>query len=126
MLLYLTSNGKSGLADAAARESGLTLKKLTGAFSLKNIVIKDMRNYTAAKYFAVDASCCEEAPEAFVTALQSFQMMFSARVIVILSGCENQDKYIQGLVSCGITNIVTGETPDEVTAELLECCPKPE
>lgn len=88
MLLYLASNGKSTLIDHAAADKELTVKKLVGKFSLKSFVTKDMRNYAAAKYFAVDAACAEETSGDFTVALQSFQMMFSARIIVILSGCE--------------------------------------
>lgn len=121
MLLYLTSNGKSALVDAAAKEKELNVKKLTGKFSLKSIVTKDMRNYAAARFFAVDVSCCEESPEDFCIALQSFQMMFSARIIVILSGCENGDGYLPRLISCGVVNLVTADTPEAVTGELLEC-----
>ena len=121
MLLYLASNGKSTLIDRAAAEKELTAKKLVGRFSLKSFVTKDMRNYAAAKYFAVDAACAEESAGDFTVALQSFQMMFSARIIVILSGCENADDYISRLISAGVTNIVTADTLEAVTEELSEC-----
>lgn len=121
MLLYLTSNGKGMLVDDAARKKELNVKKLMGKFSLKSIVTRDMRNYTAVRYFAVDAACCEEAPDDFCVALRSFQMMFSARIVVILSGCENADDYLSRLIECGVYNIVTADTPDGVTDELLEC-----
>lgn len=121
MLLYLTSSGKSSLVDAAANKMELNVKKLIGKFNLKSIVAKDMRNYTAAKIFVVDASCCEETPEEFCVALQSFQMMFSTRIIVILSGCEEEESYLSCLLTCDITNIITADTPDAVTDELMEC-----
>ena len=121
MLLYLTSSGKSSLVDAAANKMELNVKKLIGKFNLKSIVAKDMRNYTAAKFFVVDASCCEETPEEFCVALQSFQMMFNIRIIVILSGCTDENGYLSRLLDCGITNIVTADTPDAVTDELMEC-----
>lgn len=121
MLLYLTSSGKCNLVDAAAKEKELNVKKLIGKFSLQSIVTKDMRNYTAARFFVVDASCCEESPEDFCMALQSFQMMFDIRIIVILSGCTDENGYLSHLLDCGITNIVTADTPDAVTDELMEC-----
>ena len=89
MLLYLTSNQKSNLIDPAVRNMTLPAKKLVGRFSLKSFVTKDMRNYANAKFFVVDAACIEESGNDFTLALQSFQMMFSARIIVILSGCED-------------------------------------
>lgn len=68
MLLYLTSRRKRALVDAAAKESDLNVKKLTGKFSLKNMVARDMRNYAAVHFFAVDVCCCEESPEEFCVA----------------------------------------------------------
>ena len=56
MLLYLTSNQKSGLIDGAAREMLLPSKKLVGKFSLKSFVTKDMRNYATAKFFLIGAA----------------------------------------------------------------------
>ena len=73
MLLYLTSNQKSGLIDGAAREMLLPSKKLVGKFSLKSFVTKDMRNYATAKFFLIDAACIEESGEDFTLALRSFR-----------------------------------------------------
>ena len=56
MLLYLTSNQKSGLIDGAAHEMLMPSKKLVGKFSLKSFVTKDMRNYATAKFFLIDAA----------------------------------------------------------------------
>ena len=60
MLLYLTSNQKSGLIDGVTREMLMPSKKLVGKFSLKSFVTKDMRNYATAKFFLIDAACIEE------------------------------------------------------------------
>lgn len=121
MLLYLTGNDKSGLIDAAAKEKELTVKKLVGKFSLRSFVTRDMRNYATAKYFAVDFSCVEESLDDFIVALQSFQMMLSSRIIVILSGCENIEESAGRLTSIGVVNLVTADTLDAVTEELAEC-----
>ena len=63
MLLYLTSNQKSGLIDGVTREMLMPSKKLVGKFSLKSFVTKDMRNYATAKFFLIDAACIEESGE---------------------------------------------------------------
>ena len=120
MLLYLTSNQKSGLIDGAAREMLLPSKKLVGKFSLKSFVTKDMRNYATAKFFLIDAACIEESGEDFTLALRSFQMMFSARIIVILSGCEDMSGCIQRLLSIGVVNLITAETLEDAADELKE------
>ena len=120
MLLYLTSNQKSGLIDGAAREMLMPSKKLVGKFSLKSFVTKDMRNYATAKFFLIDAACIEESGEDFTLALRSFQMMFSARIIVILSGCEDVRGCIQRLSSIGVVNLITAETLEDAADELKE------
>ena len=120
MLLYLTSNQKSNLIDPAVRNMTLPAKKLVGRFSLKSFVTKDMRNYANAKFFVVDAACIEESGNDFSLALQSFQMMFSARIIVILSGCEDVNGEVQRLLSIGVVNLVTGETMEDALDELTE------
>ena len=120
MLLYLTSNQKSGLIDGAAREMLLPSKKLVGKFSLKSFVTKDMRNYATAKFFLIDAACIEESGEDFTLALRSFQMMFSARIFVILSGCEDMSGCIQRLLSIGVVNLITAETLEDAADELKE------
>ena len=120
MLLYLTSNKKCGLMDEAVRQMEMPVKKLVGKFSLKSFVTKDMRNYTTAKFFAVDYDSAEEALDDFTVALQSFQMMFSARIIVILSGCTEQADLLDRLISIGVVNVVTADTLQEATEEILE------
>lgn len=69
---------------------------------------------------AQDAACIEESGNDFTLALQSFQMMFSARIIVILSGCEDVNGEVQRLLSIGVVNLVTGETMEDALDELTE------
>ena len=79
-----------------------------------------MRNYATAKFFLIDAACIEESGEDFALALRSFQMMFSARIIVILSGCEDMSGCIQQLLSIGVVNLITAETLEDAADELRD------
>ena len=101
--------------------SVLTSSSKHGKFALRSFVAKDMRNYSAAKFFIIDRSCAEDGEDDFIIAIQSFQMMFSARIIIILSGFDNLDAYMDRLFSIGIYNIITAETQDEFNDELMEC-----
>lgn len=121
MLLYLTSNGKSSLADRAAEETGVLVKKLSGKFSLRSFVTRDMRNYSTARFFAVDRSCVEESAGEFITALQSFQMICSARIIAVLSGCPDAEDCTERLLSIGVTNIVSADSAAGAGTEFCEC-----
>lgn len=120
MLLYLSSNGKSGLTDFMEGQE-LVIKKLIGRFSLKLFVAKDMRNYIGCKYFLVDVYCIEEQLDDFIVALQSMQIMLNVRIIPILSDIENVDAYIGRLVDIGVTDIVTADNIDDIKDELIEC-----
>lgn len=120
MLLYLSSNGKSGLTDFMEGQE-FVIKKLIGRFSLKQFVTKDLRNYVGCKFFLLDVSCIEEQLDEFIIALQSCQMMFDARIIPVLSDMENTDRYISRLVDIGMTDIVTADSIDGIKDELTEC-----
>ena len=90
MLLYLTSNKNRSLIDGAAKETNLAVKKLAGKYVLRNFIVKEIRNFTAIKCLVVDVSCAEDSLEDFSIALQSFQMMFSAKVVVLLKDTGTQ------------------------------------
>lgn len=66
-------------------------------------------------------NCIEEQLDDFIVALQSFQIMFDARIIPDLSGMENIDCCIGRLVDIGVTDIVTAYSMDGIKDELVEC-----
>ena len=47
-------------------------------------------------------------------------MMFSTRIIVILSGCEDMSGCIQRLLSIGVVNLITAETLEDAADELRD------
>lgn len=120
LLLYLSSNEKSGLIGLLEGQE-IVVKKLIGRFSLKQFVAKDLRNYAGCKFFVLDIFCIEEQLDDFIVALRSFQMMFGARIVPILSGLENIDVYINRLVDINVTDIITADSLDGIKDELSEC-----
>ena len=120
MLLYLSSNGKSGLTDLLEGQE-LVVKKLVGKFSLKQFVAKDLRNYTGCKFFLLDVSCIEEQLDDFIVALRSMQIMLDVRIIPLLSGMEKAEAYIGRLVDIGVTDIVAADSQDGIRDELGQC-----
>ncbi len=120
MLLYLTSNKNKDLIDEAVREKDCAVKKLVGKYVLRNFIVKDIRNYSAIRFFIVDAACTKDSVENFCTALKSFQMMFPTKIIVVLSGNEKKQAYIDHLTDAGIENLITEDDPDMATAQLTE------
>ena len=120
MLLYLTSSKNRDLIDKAVKEKECTVKKLVGKYVLQKFMVKDIRNYSAIRYFVVDASCTKNSIEQFCMALQSFQMMFPAKIIVVLSGHEKKQDYIDRLMAAGIDSLVTEDEADIAAVQLLE------
>lgn len=120
MLLYLTSNKNRNLIDKAAKETTLAVKKLVGKYVLRSFITKEIRNFTAVRYFVVDSACAEDSIGDFCIALQSFQMMFSAKVVVLLSGNEDKAEYAERLSAAGITNLITEDTPEGIAAKLTD------
>lgn len=62
--------------------------------------------------------------EDFIIAIKSFQMMFNARIIVVLSGTKTESDYINRLIEIGVTEIVTATTVEALEEEVLECLSK--
>lgn len=121
MLLYLTGMDRVNLLDFVENESGMIPKKMTGKFSLMQFVIRDMRNYAHVKYFVIDKAAVSEDEVGFIEAINSFQTMFSARIIVICEDCSEHDTFLRKLIMSGVTDIVTAADIKEIQAEILEC-----
>jgi hypothetical protein len=107
------------LLDGAARELSLHIRRLSGSFSLSEFVTRDMRRYASCRFFCVERSAIAEDEKAFVEALQSCQMMFGARIVVILES--DTDGLLRELVRIGVTDIVTAADGDERCRQITGC-----
>jgi hypothetical protein len=124
MILYLARNESINLLDKAASENSLHIRKLSGNFSLSEFIVKDMRKYASCRYFCVERAAADEKDNEFLEALKSFQMMFSARVIVIYETeyqMEHLDSFTRELAQIGVTDIVTAFDMDEKLEQIAEC-----
>ena len=124
MILYLSRNESANLLDRAASENSLHIRKLSGNFSLSEFIVKDMRKYASCRYFCVERIAADEKDNEFLEAVKSFQMMFSARVIVIYETeyhMEHLDDFTRELVKIGVTDIVTAADMDEKLDQIAEC-----
>jgi hypothetical protein len=65
---------------------------MSGSFSLSEFITIEMRKYASCRYFCVDRRAITEKDGEFIGALQSFQMMNSARVIADIPGDIHIDK----------------------------------
>jgi len=121
MILYLSRNENVNLLDRAANEKSLHIRKMSGSFTLSEFVARDMRNYASSRFFCVERLCITEKDAEFLEALQSFLMMYTARVIVIHESLSETDTLTRGLVKIGVTNIVASPDMDEKLVQIAEC-----
>ena len=118
MILYLSRNESANLLDVAASDNALHIRKMSGSFSLLEFINMDMRKYASCRIFCIERLAITEKDAEFLEALQSFKMMYSARVVIIL---ENADGLTKELVKIGVTNIVTAADEDEKLEQIAEC-----
>jgi hypothetical protein len=119
VILYLSRNESANLLDGAARELSLHIRRLSGSFTLSEFVTKDMRRYASCRFFCVERSAITEDDGGFIAALQSCQMMFGARIIVILEN--DTDGLARELVRIGVTDIVTAADEEGKQRQIAEC-----
>jgi len=121
MILYLSRNESANLLDMAASEKSLHIRKMSGNFSLSEFIVMEMRKYASCRYFCVERLAITEKDSEFLEALQSFQMMYSARVIVIHESMSDTESLTRGLVQIGVTDIVTAPDMDDKLAQIADC-----
>ncbi|MGV2881740.1 hypothetical protein [Paenibacillus taichungensis] len=119
MILYLTSEARVNLLDYLEQE--LPIKKLVGSFSLLSFVVKDMRNFSHARFVVLDRMAISESDEDLVQALLSYQTIYGMRVIIIAEGLPAGSLFIQQLLQIGILDIVTASEIEQLHDELKEC-----
>jgi hypothetical protein len=124
MVLYLARNESVNLLDKAASDNSLHIRKLSGNFNLTEFVAKDMRRYAGSKFFCVDRLAITEKDNEFLGALESLQMMYSMRIIVIYETAQHMEhlnSLTRGLVNIGVYDIVTATDTDEKQEQIYEC-----
>ena len=121
MILYLSRNESVDLLDHIASEKSLHIRKLSGSFSLAEFIVRDMRKFASCRYFCVERLAVSEKDKEFLEALRSFQMMYSARIIVIHESASEADSLTKGLMQIGITDIVAASDKTEKLAQIAEC-----
>lgn len=121
MILYLSRNENAALLDGVAADKSLHIRKVSGNFGLHEFIVRDMRKFASCRYFCVERLAITEKDSDFLEALQSFQMMYDARIIVINESVSEVDGLTRGLIQIGVTDIVTAPDMTEKLNQLAEC-----
>lgn len=118
MLLYISSNESIGIFDFLSAKSCMVIKKLTGAFKLKQFVIYDMRSLNHYAYFAIDLKALRDTEDEIIEAVIAFKKMFSSRVIFYIENIESNVELIKRLVEQGVYNIISADIVENLKEEI--------
>lgn len=121
MVLYLCNNQNINLFDFLDREKGMSIKKMSGIFKLKQFVIHDVRNLSQFRFFIIDLKALKDNEIEIVEAITAFGIMYSARIILFAEGFDGDSSLITKLIELGIYNIITSKEFEEIKEEMLEC-----
>lgn len=121
MILYLSRSESANLLDEAAEALAVSVSKVSGNLCLSEFIIRDMRKYASCQFFCVERLALTETDKEFLEALQSFQMMYKARIIVIKESTRETDSLVRGLAQIGVTDIVTAPDMAEKLIQINEC-----
>jgi hypothetical protein len=121
MILYLSRNESTNLPGNAINEKSMPVRRITGSFCLSEFITLDMRRYAGCQYFCVERDAVMEDDAAFLQALQSFQMMYSARIIIIYERENEADSFARELVKIGVFDIVTAPDIGGKLEQIGEC-----
>ena len=121
MILYLSRNESANLLDQAVSEMGMHIRKMSGSFCLSEFIVRDMRKFASCRLFCVDRLAVTENDSEFIEALKSFQVMHSARIIIIYEIANETDSFMQELAKIGVSDIVTAPDMDRKLDQIAEC-----
>ncbi len=120
MLLYLSSNENINMIDFLHDEHGMIIKKLSGTFSLKQFVLRDMRSLEHFNNVLIDLKALKDTEDEMMEAVIGFRKMFSSRMIVYIEAIKEQEKLILQLIEAGIYNIVSSADVTSLKKEVLK------
>ena len=119
MILYLSSQERTNLLDFLMEEENAPpVKKMTGRFMLKQVVIYDMRNFSHCREVILDRAAFVDEDEIFAEAVGEFLTMYSARITVICEGLQEGSVLFRKLLDAGVKNLVTAEEIEKIRDEI--------
>ena len=119
MLLYLSSNEHINLLDFLYDEHGMIIKKLSGTFSLKQFIIRDIRSLEHYRYMVIDIKSIKDTDSEILEAVNAYKKMFTSRLIFYVEDWKTHERLVLNLTENGIFNIVTATEVESLRAEVL-------
>lgn len=121
MILFLTTNQKTNLLDFYYESNPMPSKKMVGSFNLRNFMVSDMRNFSCLTQVVLKRTVFDDIDSEFVSAIEEFMTMYSAKVIVIYEGIGTDSDTFKNLLNIGVGNIVLATDIFHIQAEITEC-----
>lgn len=121
MILYLSNKSNINLFDFLQEEINETVKVLAGEINLKNFLLRDVKNLSHCKYIIIDHSCLTDTNDDILEAIESFNLMYSIRLIFFLEGLNRTDKFILELINRDIFNIIIQSDIEKIKKDIRLC-----
>lgn len=120
MILYMASKDNLELLDFIHQDDSSPVKKLSGEFSLKSFIIRDMRNFSHIKYILIDHQALSDTDEEIIEAVLGFRAMYDARIIYVAIGMKPGERLLENLYEAGVRNFITAGDHEMIIQEIIE------
>ena len=108
MILWITSPENLNLLDFLTEEKQIPIKKFSGEFQLKNLIINDIKNLDVYSHIAIDLSAIGDQDEDIIETIKAFQMMYSSSLIFYAEDVSKRNNLLNRIIEeTSSYNIVT-------------------
>ena len=120
MIYYLSSGDNFGRFDFI-KESDDEFIVSAGEFDLKDKLLKRGGGLEHCGVLIIDHNAVTGNTKDIPGCLQSFRLMYPAKVVYFYEGADIGDSLYQALADAGIYNIITSAEPGDIAAEYAHC-----
>jgi len=122
MILWITSPENLNLFDFLTEEKQIPIKKYSGEFIIKNLIINDIKNLDVYSHIAIDLSAIKDSDEEMIEAIKAFKMMYSSSLIFYAEDENKRNSLLNRIINeAECYNIVTSNDIKKIQKEIELC-----
>ena len=122
MILWITSPENLNLLDFLTEEKQIPIKKFSGEFQLKNLIINDIKNLDVYSHIAIDLSAIRDQDEDIIQTIKAFQMMYSSSLIFYAEDENKRSNLLNRIIEeTNCYNIITLNDIKKIQEEIRIC-----
>lgn len=122
MITYIVSYEKQRYVNQAVEETQQTIMNAIagGEFDFLSFVKQQSEQIQVVSHILIDLDALKDSDEEFKQAINSFRMLYQAKIIILASGRSAGDTLLHDIFCTGIYDIITSS--DEELAEEIKHC----